>query len=111
MFATVFIIYVVQPVTVSTTSETFNNNRLFIRETLSIRYGSLAPYLNQTLKHKLIINIGGAEIGDINTVFVTNSYNCPEMSSIGRVRSRRPSLVEWTQHMIEKLNPCPSHII
>nr|CDP95479.1 Bm13092 [Brugia malayi] len=32
------------------------------------------------------------------------------MSSIGRVRSRRPSLVEWTQHMIGKHNPCPFHI-
>ncbi|EFO27000.2 hypothetical protein LOAG_01483 [Loa loa] len=82
----------IQPTPVSTTTETFNN-RLHIRGTLPVHYGSLPPCLNQ----KLIIGIGGAEIGDINTVI---SYDWHKMSSIGRVRSRRPSLVEWTQHMV-----------
>ncbi|VDN44373.1 unnamed protein product [Gongylonema pulchrum] len=34
------------------------------------------------------------------TALVTNLSDWLKMSSIGRVRSRRPSLVEWTQHMV-----------
>uniref|UniRef100_A0A8R1TIW0 Uncharacterized protein n=1 Tax=Onchocerca volvulus TaxID=6282 RepID=A0A8R1TIW0_ONCVO len=79
-----------------------SNNRLFVRKTLTVRYISIPSYLNQTLERKLIIGVGnnnsssGTNIGKTGT---TNRFDRFKMSSIGRVRNRRPSLVEWTQHM------------
>ncbi|MCP9263908.1 hypothetical protein DINM_007268 [Dirofilaria immitis] len=42
---------------------------------------------------------GTGNIGGIHTT-TTNRSDRLKMSSVGRVRNRRPSLVEWTQHMV-----------
>uniref|UniRef100_A0A0R3S608 Uncharacterized protein n=1 Tax=Elaeophora elaphi TaxID=1147741 RepID=A0A0R3S608_9BILA len=86
----------IQPPPLSTNTEIFDN-RLFTRKRLPVCYGSLSRCRNQ---QELISDIGGVSgIGGINRTLVTNPYNWLKMSSIGRVRSRRSSLVEWTQHM------------